>query len=84
MANCMAKFLPHMHLADIAAPLWQLTAKNTLWAWQYQQQEAFEKIRELIAKSTTLQFYDIVKPVTIQCNANEYGLGATIEDTLGN
>ena len=72
IANYMAKFLPH--LADIAAPLRQLTAKNRLWARQSQQQEAFENIRYVIAKNTTQHFYDISKPVTFQCDASAYGL----------
>ena len=76
MANYMGKFLPR--LAEVAAPLRRLTAKDAVWTWQSQQHEAFDQIKKLISGSTTLRFYDMSTPVVIQCDASEYRLGATL------
>ncbi|CAM1318828.1 Uncharacterised protein r2_g2698 [Pycnogonum litorale] len=47
-------------------------------AWQDQQTEAFNAIKRCIASTPVLKYYDVNSPVTIQCDASQSGLGATL------
>ena len=37
-----------------------------------------QRTEEIVAASDTLKYYDVNKEVTIQCDASQYGLGATL------
>lgn len=74
--NYLSCFLPK--LAKVVAPLRQLTEKSIPFYWQTQQESAFEQIRKLVTNSPVLKFYDVSDDVTIQCDASEKGLGATL------
>ena len=76
LVNYMARFIPN--LADIAAPLRQLTAKDAMWMWELSQEEAMKKIKNAIVQSTMLRYYDPAKPAVLQCDASEYGLGTAL------
>ena len=40
--------------------------------------ESFRKIKQLVSQAPVLQYYDVDKPVTIQCDASGKGLGAVL------
>ena len=40
--------------------------------------EAFNQVKELVCKDTTLQYFDVRKPVTVQVDASKKGLGAAL------
>ena len=44
----------------------------------YPQKNSFEKIKQLVSQAPILQYYDVTKPVTIQCDASGKGLGAML------
>ena len=46
--------------------------------WVQAQEDAFTKAKTLIATTTVLQYYDLNKPVTLQVDASEEGLGGTL------
>ena len=52
------------------APLWELLKRTTY-------QEAFNQIKQLVCKDTTLRYFDVQKPTTVQVDASKKGLGAT-------
>jgi len=62
----------------VAAPLQSLTEKLAVFNWQSQQEEAFSNLKTLIAKAPVLKFYNVTEEATIQCDASEKGLGATL------
>jgi len=72
--NYLAKFVPH--LSDILEPLRQLMSKDTEWSWLYTHQNAFNRMKKALTTAPVLQYYDVEKPVCIQCDASESGLGA--------
>ena len=40
--------------------------------------ESFRKIKQLVSQAPVLQYYDVDKPVTLQCDASGKGLGAVL------
>ena len=74
--NYMAKFLPN--LSTFAEPLRKLTCAEAEWMWESSQEEAYQQIKKKVSKSTQLQYYDVTKQVTIQCDSSDYGLGAAL------
>ena len=74
--NYLARFLPR--LSQVCEPLRRLLAKDVEWSWQTQQQAAFDQIKQLVAKHPVLSYYDVSKPVTVQCDASDVGLGAVL------
>ena len=46
--------------------------------WNPTYQEAFNQIKKLVCKDTTLWYFDVQKPVTVQVDASKKGLGATL------
>ena len=74
--NYLSKFLPR--LAEVTQPLRELAAKDTPFLWSPQHESAFANIKQLVADHPVLKFYDPGAEVTLQCDASEYGLGATL------
>ena len=46
--------------------------------WESQQEEAFNTIKDLVSKHPVLTYYDVQKDVTIQCDASDCGIGASL------
>lgn len=74
MVNYLGKFIPNF--SQLSAPLRQLTHKDTEWTWHEQQQKAFEDLKKRMSCPPVLLYYDVDKPVTLTCDASQYGLGA--------
>ena len=74
--NYLAKFLPR--LSEISQPIRQLTTKDVKFIWTRQHDESFEEIKKLVTRHPVLRYYDMTTEVTIQCDASEKGLGATL------
>ena len=74
--NYLAKFAPH--LSDVSEPLRRLTDKDTVWVWQTQQEEAFRRVKEIVTVQPVLKYYSLSEPVTLQSDASQKGLGATL------
>ena len=74
--NYLAKFLPR--LSEVAQPLRNLTLTNAQFMWSEQHDKAFDEVKKLVANHPVLKYYDINDEVTIQCDASERGLGATL------
>ena len=74
--NYLSKFLPR--LSDVAQPLRQLTTEGTPFTLDAQLQQAFDQVKELVVKHPVLKYYSADEPVTLQCDASQTGLGATL------
>lgn len=74
--NYLAKFLPR--LSEVAQPLRNLTLTNAQFMWSEQHDKAFDEVKKLVANHPVLKYYNINDEVTIQCDASERGLGATL------
>ena len=72
----LARFLPN--LAEVVAPLRKLTEKDVPFFWESQQQAAFDQVKQLVTSAPVLKFYNVAEEVTLQCDASDKGLGATL------
>jgi hypothetical protein len=72
--NYLAKFIPNM--SEKTAPIRMLLKHDVQFEWSQAQEKAFDKIKETLAESPVLAFFDPKKPVTVSCDASQSGLGA--------
>ncbi|XP_063951721.1 uncharacterized protein K02A2.6-like [Lytechinus pictus] len=72
----LAKFLPR--LSEVAEPLRRLTDKEAHFEWLEYHDQALGEIKKMLTQAPVLKYFDITQEVTIQCDASEKGLGATL------
>ena len=51
----------------------------TVFDWLPQHKTAFSRMKELITQAPVLQYYDVNKEVSLECDSSEVGLGAVIK-----
>ena len=56
----------------------KLTEKDAEQCWLQGHTEAVAHVKEMIVSAPGLAYYDVNKPVVIQCNPSQSGLGATL------
>lgn len=81
MVQFLSRFVPN--LASLSANLWDLTKKSSDFQWGPEHQSAVDKIKKAVTSTSSLQYFDSTKPVTIQVDASMRGLGATLFQDKG-
>ncbi|CAF2846048.1 unnamed protein product, partial [Rotaria sp. Silwood2] len=76
MAEYYRSHIPNF--STLAQPLFDLTKKNAKFVWGDQQQNSFNKIKQLLTSKPLLQFPDSNLPFIIQVDASNYGIGAVL------
>ena len=76
MCNYLARYIPK--LSEESEPLRKLTESDSEFKWGEKEKQAFQNLKDLIAKQQLLAFYDVRKPVVLQCDASTECLGATL------
>ena len=76
MVNYLQKFIPR--LSEHTKLLRDLEKKGVHFIWNAEHQQAFEMIKELVSKHIQLAYYDRKKPVTLQCDYSEKGIGVAL------
>ena len=74
--NYLAKFFPNV--SNICEPLRKLSCKDASWTWQSKQEVAFKIIKQLVTAVPVLQFHDVTKEVTIQCDTSSSWFGPVL------
>ena len=70
------KFIPN--LATLSEPLNRLLRKQTPWAWNAQEHEAFQTLKDELSKDHVLVHFDPALQVGISCDASNVGLGMVL------
>ena len=76
MVNYLKRFSPV--LSELSEPFRRLYKSRVEWAWESEQQNAFEAIKQVITTLLVLTYCDKTKKHTIQCDASKKGLGAVL------
>ena len=76
LLNYYGKFMPM--LSTEIQPLNQLLSPKVKFKWTPECNSAFQKAKELITSSSVLTHYDLDLPLTLACDASNYGIGAVI------
>ena len=76
MVNYLAKFLPN--ITELMNPLLNLLKKDVPWNWSSSQQKSFDSVKEAIMTAPVLAYYDPGKPLTLEDDACEYGIGSAL------
>ena len=75
MVTYMGNFVPH--LSHHTEPPRAMLKQDAVFAWDEMANASFQKIKDLIA-TKPLRYYDRKKPVTVQADASQRGLGACL------
>ena len=76
MVNYLQKFIPR--LSEHTKLLRELERKGVHFTWSPEHQQAFENIKLLVSDNIQLAYYDRKKPVTLQCDYSEKGIGVAL------
>ena len=76
MVNYLKKF--SAVLSELSEPLQRLCKSGVEWAWESEQQNAFEAIKQVIMTLPVLAYFDKTKKHTIQYDASKKGLDAVL------
>ena len=74
--NYLARFLPD--LPSVCDELRQLTKKDVEFCWTSHHDHAMQQIKAAITTAPVLRYFDPQMDVTLQCDASEKGLGASL------
>ena len=74
--NYLSKFIPNM--SQVTEPIRLLLRQDIEFQWNYEQETAFNQIKEILTCNPVLKYFDVSKPVTVQCDASKSGLGAVL------
>ncbi|CAM4597728.1 unnamed protein product [Leuciscus chuanchicus] len=80
LLNYYNKFLPS--LATHLAPLHKLLRKDVSWAWNKEQEEAFQNSKQLLKSAKVLGHYSADKDLVLACDASPYGVGAVLSHVM--
>ena len=81
MLNYLGKFIPYLSIES--ANLRKLLEKGNEFIFDTPQIDAFNKLKQLVANTQTLKFFDKILPIKITCGASTLGLGVMLEQLHG-
>ena len=76
MATYLSRY--SANFSELTAPLRELLHHENAFVWSDRQAKAFDSLRNMLSSALVLQYYDIKKPVTLQCDASQNGIGCVL------
>ena len=76
LATYLSPFIPS--LSAFTPSLHDLLKKETEFIWNNSYEEAFNKVKSNVCKDTTQWYFDVCKPITVQVDASQKDIGATL------
>ena len=77
LVTYLSPFIPS--LSTLTAPLQELLKKDIDFIWNHTYDTTFEQVKEAVISDTTLRYFDLSLPVTMQVDASQVGLGAALQ-----
>ena len=71
MVNYLGKFLPD--LSSVLKPLNDLLKASSAWVWDQAQEQAFEKVKQMMSTTPVLAFYDPKLRAVVSVDASSQG-----------
>ena len=68
--------------SEILAPLTSLTSVKKKWKWEKEHQEAFDKMKRVVAREVKLSYPNFNKEFEVHTDASDKQLGAVISQEL--
>ena len=81
MANYLGRFTPH--LATVSAPLRDVCKTDVPYDWGPEHDAALSNLKKAISSNEVLRYYDSTKPLVIQVDASQRGLGVALPQANG-
>jgi hypothetical protein len=66
------------NFAEIAKPLTTVTKKEVPFKWTVEQQQAFDKLKQILSTEPLLIYPDFSQPFTVACDASTKAVGAVL------
>ena len=63
---------------DTYEPLRRLTMKDVEWHWTEHQEQAFNKLKQLVTEAPVLKYFEPKEELILQSDASDTGLGAVL------
>ncbi|UYV65657.1 hypothetical protein LAZ67_3004985, partial [Cordylochernes scorpioides] len=76
MVTYLGKFIPN--LSDKTAPLRKLISNKSEWKFGGEENDCFEKLKNMVSNAPILTFFDPTKPITISSDASQYGISTVL------
>ena len=76
LVQYLSKFIPN--LSQVDASIRRLLKADVEFTWEHEQETSFTKLKHLCSTPPVLAYYDVNKPVEIECDASKDGLGAVL------
>ena len=76
MVNYLSSYIHHM--SDLISNLRNILKKDSLFQWTETHEAEFQMLKKAISKDVNLQDFDPKKPVVLQVDASQVGLGAAL------
>ena len=76
MVTYLSKFTPS--LSETTKPMRDLLKEDVDFIWDENTSAAFQATKKLISAQPTLAFFNPAKPITLQVDASQHGLGAVL------
>lgn len=77
----MARFIKNF--ATVSAPFWHLKRKNVPWQWTDVEENAFNMIKDALASTETLAYFDTSADDQLVVDASPVGLVANFKCETG-
>lgn len=76
------KFIPHC--STLVEPLRRLLRKDVPFVWSPEVEASFRKVKGCLKNAPILSLFDPTLPVVVSTDASMYGLGAVLQQQIGN
>ena len=80
--NYLGKFSPDT--AEVCKLLYKITSCKTTWTWNASYQQLFDKVKSIVKADICMKFYNDAKPLYLETDASEVGLGAALLQLCNN